>query len=401
MSSHPDPAIAQRNNRTELLRFCCTLCAADADPARVLFELQRNAVDWPALVDVANEFRLGPLLHRRLTPPARDLVPPSAAAALRALYETNRIKSLAMSAELARVLGGLASANIDVVAYKGPVFAAQLYGDVGVRTFSDLDVLIHERDVARATQAMLDAGYRAGRQLAWEGSFERAASASFDVHWSIAERTHQFPKTPDELLARRVTVDVAGVPMPAPCAEDVLLVTCFNGLTEDWQRLDRVADVAAVVRRHTAAIDWPALLALCRRAGCERIVLTGLTLARDVFQAELPACVERRLDWHRTSIARAGHEVDNYLRFAVESTDRRAGLDAFRFQLRMRERWRERLPYCQSMAYEMFRPKADDAPWKRAMRQSSYAVLRLPLVGVRRALIAMGHASLKEPPSRA
>ena len=38
VSSHHDLAIAQRNNRTELLRFCCALCAADGDSARALVD---------------------------------------------------------------------------------------------------------------------------------------------------------------------------------------------------------------------------------------------------------------------------------------------------------------------------------------------------------------------------
>ena len=41
------------------------------------------------------------------------------------------------------------------VAYKGPALAAQLYGDVTLRTFRDLDVLVTRADFPRARQALI------------------------------------------------------------------------------------------------------------------------------------------------------------------------------------------------------------------------------------------------------
>ena len=94
---------------------------------------------------------------------------------------------------------------------------------------------------------------------------------------------------------------LAGASVPALGAEDTLLAICFNGLTEDWQRFDRIADVAELVRG-SAAIDWPNFLDMCRRRGCERIVLLGLHLAKELFLVRLPECVELRLRSHRKAI---------------------------------------------------------------------------------------------------
>ena len=337
-----EPVLRQR---CELLRFCCAICGADGDMARRLCDDRKEGIDWSALVAVATEFRLGLLLHRAAQSHLVGIVPPAALQALRKVYDENQARSLAMTAELRRVMDRLAAQQIPAIAFKGPVFGAQLHGDVALRAYADLDVLVRERDVAAVTRVMLDDGYRAGMDLSWEVSFERGDGTSVDLHWSIAEKIHQFPLTADELLARRSAVTlVAGAPVPTLGVQDTLLTICFNALTEDWQRFDRIADVAALVRGN-ADIDWPSLLDLCRRRGCERIVLLGLHLARELFLVKLPACVELRLQAHRKAIAAAGCAVDDYMVFAVASTDRRQGFDAWRFLLRMRERQRERIPY--------------------------------------------------------
>ena len=43
--------------------------------------------------------------------------------------------------------------------YKGPALAVQLYGNVALRQFSDLDILVHPRDVLLARDLLLAEGY--------------------------------------------------------------------------------------------------------------------------------------------------------------------------------------------------------------------------------------------------
>lgn len=387
-------------NRSDL-RFCCAICAADPDIARQLVESRKGNIDWMALIELAKNYRLEMLLYRAVNSRFVEFVSSPALEALHKLYADNRARGLALTATLLHLLDRLASEQIPAMPFKGPVLGAQFYGDLALRNYADLDVLILERDVAQVTRIMLDQGYHevGDMSLSWERSFVRPTGGSVDVHWSIAEKIHQFPLTPGELWARRATTALAGTSVPTLCAEDALLVICFNGLTEDWQRCDRIADVAELMRA-SSAIDWPKFLDLCRRRGCERLVLVGLHLAKELFLVRLPQYVERRLQSHRKALNRAGYAIDDFMDFMVTSTQRRDGSDYFRHVVRMREGQWERVPYYQSFAYSLFKPKADDAPWQRRTRQALYQVLRLPLLGVKHGLRVLGHANLKETDNR-
>lgn len=392
-SSRPHLSIAAPpEGRRDLLRLCCAMCAADAEHLRQLVQAR---IDWMALIEVARSHRLEMLLHRAVDSLPGESVDAAAREVLRQRYADNQARCQRLSAELARLMDRLASEHIPALAYKGPVLGAQLYGDVAARTYSDLDLLIRERDADAAVRVLLDMGYKAGLRLDWEMSLDLPSGVSVDLHWSLAEEIHQFPRSTEDLMARRTHVDVSGHAVPTLCAEDALLAVCFNGLTEDWQRCDRVADVAEILRQG-GAIDWPRLLDLCARRGCERIVLLALHLAKELFLAKLPDCAELRLQAHRKAIARAGYAPDDFLDFVIASTDRRQGSAVWRYHLRMRESHWGRIPYYQSIAYGLLKPKDDDAPWLRTSRQALYQTLRLPLLGIKQALKALGHAGLRE-----
>ena len=110
-------------------------------------------------------------------------------------------------------------AGIRILHLKGPA-AAELLGFR--RNSSDVDVLVHPHEWSRLVGVMEAAGFRAdqGAALAGRGHSVDLVSpywgASVDIH-------HRFPGIGtaaaaafEELWSRRVAVDLAGVPSPAP-----------------------------------------------------------------------------------------------------------------------------------------------------------------------------------------
>ena len=61
---------------------------------------------------------------------------------LHSSYETNLRRSLWFAGELARILTGFERAQVKAIPYKGPTLAQLVYGDLGLRSFSDLDFLV-------------------------------------------------------------------------------------------------------------------------------------------------------------------------------------------------------------------------------------------------------------------
>ena len=65
-----------------------------------------------------------------------------------------------MEDQLSTLLRNFKAAGIPAIPYKGPALAATAYGNVGLRVFGDLDILIQKEDVPRAADMMTALGYR-------------------------------------------------------------------------------------------------------------------------------------------------------------------------------------------------------------------------------------------------
>src|SRR4029079_18015131 len=97
--------------------------------------------------------------YTRLTEPGAGLVPEQVLAQLAIEFRRNTVRNLYLTGELARILKMFADQAIPALPFKGPLLAQQAYGNLGLRVFQDLDLLIRPRDVARTLAMLASEGY--------------------------------------------------------------------------------------------------------------------------------------------------------------------------------------------------------------------------------------------------
>ncbi len=162
--------------------------------------LCRAGLDWEFLLREARRHSVLPLLDRGLRLHDGTRPPAPVRELLRAACRLTQRRNLALTAELLRILAALEDAGIAAVPFKGPVLAALAYGDLALRPFGDLDVLVRERDMARARAALVKRGYlpEFAFSAAGERAFRKAECALqfrhagrdvvLELHWRLTER---------------------------------------------------------------------------------------------------------------------------------------------------------------------------------------------------------------------
>jgi hypothetical protein len=248
---------------------------------------------------------------------------------------------------LHRVLEHLGSGGIAALAYKGPVLAELLYGDVGQRQFSDLDVLVQQGDVPRVTRALRELGYERGIQLSerqeraylasgYEYTFDRGGQRNLlEIQWQILPRFYAVDFDMGGIFQRAVSLKLAGRAVRTLCPEDLLVVLCVHAAKHAWARLSWLCDIAELARAQK--IDWDAVQSQAGVLGVERIIAVTLSLVDLLLGGRLSlqlSGVREQTRWRDLIPAMAdGAEYD------VES------LSYFRLMLRVRERWRDQLRF--------------------------------------------------------
>ncbi len=296
--SVPGRGAALRPEREVLLLLARTeLNAAQQEQLRSWL----GQVDWDGLILLAERHGLLPLLNEHLAQVAPNLLPPYWQPFVARCVQAVATHGLELTAELVRVVAALAEQGLTAVPYKGPVAAALLYGNLALRTFGDLDILVREREIVAAAAVLERLGYRATfgsdpaelRRHGAPGQYafrHRERRHLVELHTEATLRYFPLRVDFEEFWSRLQPAPIGGTSLCTLAPEDLLLFLCVHGAKDFWERLAWIADVAQLVRRHPG-LDWEATLARAQRYGAGRIVRLGLTLAQQLLEAPLPAAV--------------------------------------------------------------------------------------------------------------
>src|SRR5229473_2852869 len=274
-------------------------CASPRCDARKLNELLRSA-DWTRLLLLVQKHGMVGHLAAHLHEFDRDLVPPGMNKTLIECQRAQILLTLRLTAELFRLLKRFAAAEIGVLAVKGPVLSLRAYGDPAMRSYGDLDLLVRQRDIRRATELMIAAGYQAAVPVSaidagtipGQYLFSRPDSKLIvELHNDLTLRYFPRRLPLEAFFARQVRVPLDAHEAPALSVEDELVLISIHGAKHFWERLMWIADVAALVTRQTS-IDWQCVADSAKAVGAERMLHTGLRLASDLLRTKLPENVQ-------------------------------------------------------------------------------------------------------------
>lgn len=307
-----DPA-ANRPAQVELLRALAR-AELDAPAAARLAAAAGAPIDWVALPGLLARHGLMVFAARHLSY-VRDRVPAVVWDLVQAQAHGVRGTALAMTGELLRILAVFDACSVAVLPFKGPVLAWRAYQDLGARPFTDLDLLVHPRDVNAAATALVALGYASNYELsgardAWfrrvDGDYPFVHPATgylVELHARVASRRFGGGPTTDALWRRRETLAIAGRSIAVLGADDAFLVQALHGGKHRWERLEWVAAVADLLRRRDGDVGS----VMARAGAAERAVLLACAVAADWLNAPLTADVEahRRRDPEVAALAAA------------------------------------------------------------------------------------------------
>lgn len=322
--------------------------------------------DWEGLLQAALNHGVVTSFYLRVAAACPEAAPPWFLAEMQRLYRLNARRNLRLTGELLQVLALLESHGIPAIPIKGPVLAQVAYGDLALRQFIDLDIMLRPQDIDPAGDLLVAAGYRrqhaftrkqeqVRRKNFYDVSFLHPQREKLEVHWRLLDHQGGGPEAA-EAFRRRVPVDLAGKTVYSLAPEDMLLLLCLHATFHYWSGICYINDVARVVQSQ-GPWDWPGLIARAARVGMRRRLLLGLRLAGELLAAPIPGEVLARAEGDREVAALYGQVMERLFKDQMEEP----GLLARNlFHLQVRERLRDKLAYAWS---RLGAPNEDDWFW--------------------------------------
>ena len=205
--------------------------------------------DFSRFLHLMEAHGVTPLVYRSLRSTCWDRLPADVRTVLEQSARAATGRCLFLTAELIRLLGLFDGAGVRAVPFKGPALAMATYGDIGLRDFSDLDLLVRVDDLDAVQRLLVSQGYKPREDIAGaqrslflrhecEQGFTRSHNGILvEIHWRFAQGWFGFPFDLSTRWNNLVEFDLMGCRTWSFSAEDQLLLLCVHGAKHLWSNL--------------------------------------------------------------------------------------------------------------------------------------------------------------------
>ncbi len=356
-----------RRPEEELVFLFAQTKASDKVKARLEVLLQQP-IDWNFCIDFARYHHVTPLFFNSLfnlcpTAPPADFMKQT-----KQWYQQHSLRNLLVTAELLKVQRGLQNIDIPMLVVKGPALAKLVYGDVRLREFGDLDIVVHVADVSRVKDLLLEMGYELTDDVTLDAETTYVRSHynypfvhktrlfNIEVHWRLWQSEFgSWMKLDDVWKNVKPVAFNARESVFTLMGSDLLLYLCAHGSKHQWSRMSWICDINELLTSDIN-LDWELVALQSKQVRSVRMVLLGLYLAHTIFDTPLPEPINE--------LVRRDGEIEVLANDMVERLLERKQQDGdLRYYLRIRENWIDKALHVTRLVSRRMIPTDRDTKW--------------------------------------
>jgi len=309
-------------------------------------EIATQDVDWQAFLQLATSHGVRPLVYQALRISCWEVVPPAVRHELTHFYSANSAKNRFLAGELFHILQLFEAENIVAVPFKGAVLAAVLYGDLALREFGDLDILVRAQDIQKARKILSNEGYRSNVTTADiipdtgnDELYSASTGTMVELHWQFSPRRFVSVLPAQQFWKNIKSIEILGRQVLSFSSQDTFLFLAVHGAKHSWSALKWLCDLAEFIRSNPE-LDWPRLFKRAEDLGAVRTCQLAILLAAELLQAEVPASVVRTI-LNDSQVQALTQDV----RLRIAEPCDVDPIDGQIFNLKLKERLRDKVRY--------------------------------------------------------
>ncbi|MEK3796892.1 nucleotidyltransferase family protein [Peribacillus sp. FSL H8-0477] len=251
-------------------------------------------LNWDLFLEYSLHHRLFPRLYSIIRKLDDQWVPSFVKQQLNHHYKSNTFRMLQLSAETEYTSRMLSEIGIDALFLKGPVVAHDLYGDLSLRTSSDLDFLVPIEQLDQAEELLVKQGYAKDDYIEtvlndwrWRHHhvtyFHPHKQVKLEIHW----RLHPGPgKEPSfqELWERKRMSNLTNFPVYFLGREDLFIFLVTHGARHGWSRLRWLDDIQQLMKQ---PVDWKLAYQLSKSSHNLDVMEQAIVLASQLLESPI------------------------------------------------------------------------------------------------------------------
>lgn len=282
------------------------LLSADVQPNdTTLSELDRclcQVTDWNYAGKLLIDRAAAPLLISHLsTLEHASLIPEEVLYRLKQAAQKVLARSMVLSHSFVQIMTRLNQEGIPVIALKGIYLSDWLYGTMGLRQFSDLDLLVPPNACEKALDVLESMGYQSERlQLSTFATKQSPfvhyppmirKGVSVEIHRYIHAEYEAYAVDLDRMWQESLPIQLYGVDVRVFSPEDQLLHCCLHldkHLRSGLFQFTCLYDLINLIEHKKDVLNWSRFETICKASKAESATYKYLSLVCLHFGVTLP-----------------------------------------------------------------------------------------------------------------
>ncbi|WHX41408.1 nucleotidyltransferase family protein [Mesobacillus sp. AQ2] len=252
-------------------------------------------INWDHFLQLTLHHRVYPILYTKLKGINCSLIPAKVLGKLQHYYQKNIFQMLMLTGESESISSTFIAEKIRTIFLKGSTLGEYLYGDLSLRTSSDIDILIPIEDLERAEMTLLKLGYVKDDYILtvlndWKWRHHHITfihpqkKIKVEIHWRLNPGPSWNPSFED-LWERKNKSTITDIPLYMLGKEDLFVFLVSHGARHGWSRLRWLVDIDRLVSKD---LNWNAIKSLLKKYHLTAIGGQALFLSSELLNSDSP-----------------------------------------------------------------------------------------------------------------
>jgi len=259
--------------------------------------------DWDYLISTIIDRGIGPLLFKKLSLLTNSSqIPEFVKTKLQQVYYKTFSRSTILYEHFRKIAEVFTSQNIPLIALKGIYLSEWLYKDIGLRQFSDIDLLVNVEDGDKCIGILNLMGYKStsGSYLSKfvMDQFDKIHyppmilnGVSVELHIKLNRKAEKYNLIIPTIWSNSIKTTINGVQIYALNINDLLIHLClhldihFRGGKIQFTCFN---DITNLIEKYKDTLNWSSIVETCRFYNCEEIVFEYIIMVHKYMKANVP-----------------------------------------------------------------------------------------------------------------
>ena len=253
-------------------------------------------LDWERVLETAIQHQVSPFGYYQLNKlNLSNKVPLDTWDKFKNHYYSNITRNTKLWLEFSCVLKAINEAGITVILLKGSILMEEVYRNLGLRTISDIDILVKENEMPKVEDILLKSGYKELRDTLTGSFTEFLFSKSIlpdlplivDMHKTVVA-AKPYKIILSDLWQRAQTKSINGQRVTFLSREDTFL-SCSLHLRKHTRRLylKFITDIDALINVYGQCINWDYIARMAKKNHFISIVYFSLYISKELLNTNI------------------------------------------------------------------------------------------------------------------